>query len=214
MTATETAVLETPIVYIIDDDAAIRKALKLVIESAGHQVEVFESAEEFLARKPKKIFDCLLLDLRLGGMSGLELLKHIRENNLQIPTLMITGHGDVPAAVMSMKLGAVEFLEKPLDNQILLQRITEGLEISRKLRHHRQQSDSLHNQFSTLSPRELEVLKLIIAGKSTKQIAFTTHLSQKTISNHRARLLSKTGADNTADMVRKALEAGIGQFQV
>lgn len=197
-----------PTVYIVDDEAGVRKALSVVLKSAGHAVRSFASAEACIAAIEEGPVGCLLVDLRLRGMSGIELLAKLREMRLGIPTLVMSGHGDVPAAVASMKLGAVDFLEKPLDHNVLLARVAEALARSHAGHTTLAPPDRGRDRLATLS-RELEILRLLIGGRSSKQIALDTGLSLKTVSNHRAHLLAKTGAENTADLVRIAVVAGI-----
>lgn len=196
------------VVFIVDDDAGVRKGLSAALESAGLRVETFESAEEFVARSRGDESGCLLLDLRLGGMSGVQLLERLGEAGSALPVIMITGHGDVPVAVQSMRLGAVDFLQKPLDPHALLARIRAAMDKAAARRSDNIKASEARTRLSSLTAREREMLQLLIDGKSSKQIAAETHLSIRTVNNHRTHLLAKTGAENTAELVRLAVLAG------
>ena len=191
-------------VFIVDDEPSVRRALRVVVESAGMHVETYDSAEEFADRYRPTMPSCLVLDLRLGGMSGLQLLDVLRKRNIRIPTLMISGHGDIRTAVQSMKLGAVDFLEKPLQNDQLVDKIREALNRSGS-----DESDGTSDGLATLTPREIQIVRLLIEGKSSKQIASELQVAYRTICSHRAHLLAKTGAANTAALVRIAISAGL-----
>ncbi len=203
--------MEQASVCIVDDEISVRKSLKLLMESAGLRALTCESAEEFLASPKIGDLGCVILDLRLGGMSGIQLLTVMRERGIDVPAIMITGHGDVPAAVASMKLGAVDFIEKPCEPSALLAKVQEALARSLVQKENKVHLESDRSRFSSLTAREMDILQMIIDGKSTKQIAYDTGLSQKTVSNHRAHLLAKTGAENTADLVRMAVVIGVGK---
>lgn len=197
------------VVFLVDDDPGVRDGLSAVLESAGLRVAAFDSAETFAAHYTGGEVGCLLLDLRLGGMSGLQLLQRLRDSASPMPVIMITGHGDVPAAVEAMKLGAEDFLQKPLDTQTLLVRVHAALDKARSLRSSYDQAACAKARLAALTPREREMLQMLIAGKSSKQIAATTGLSLRTVNNHRTHLLAKTQAENTADLVRLAVCAGM-----
>jgi len=196
-------------VHIVEDEPSVRKALRVVVESAGLRAKTYESAEEFLSENTADQAGCLVLDLRLGGMSGLQLLDRLRKNNSRLHTLMISGHGDIRAAVESMKLGAVDFLEKPLAHTVLVEKIKESLaKVEAQLRTEDSEQKK-HTGLGTLTRRERQVTLLLVAGKSSKQIAAELDVSYRTVCNPRRNLLAKTGAQNTADLVRLALTAGL-----
>lgn len=200
-----------PLVYLVDDDPGVRNGLSAALESAGLRVETFASAEAFESRCSDDDAGCLLLDLRLDGMSGIQLLRRLRDSGSSLPVIMITGHGDIPAAVESMKVGAVDFLQKPLDQQVLLSRIhaafaTAGSRCSRSA-----PASEARTRLASLTPRERQMLQKLSEGKSSKQIAAEEGLSLRTVNNHRTHLLAKTGAENTAELVRLAMIAGIAQ---
>ncbi len=198
-----------PIIYIVDDDEAVRRSIEIVVISSGMTAKGYTSAEEFLSRYDGYLCGCLVLDLRLRGQNGLELLASLREGGCMLPALMVSGHADVPAAVKSMKLGAFDFLEKPLEPEVLLAKIEEALtqQHAAELAAAMPKYDA--GRLSQLTPRELEILHHLIAGRSSKQIAIEMKLAGKTVSNHRAHLLAKTGAQNTAELVRIAVTSGI-----
>lgn len=196
-----------PVVFIVDDELRVRTALQVVVESAGLDVRSFASAEEFIAAHSAQDFGCLVLDLRLGGMSGMQLLESLRRRNSLLPVIMITGHGDVPAAVESMKLGAVDFLEKPVDHRVLCEKIKAALHLSTATRTGQARGAAAAKRLSGLTARERQLLEMLVDGESSKAIAARTGLSVRTVSNHRAHLLFKTGAQNTADLVRLAVLA-------
>ena len=198
-----------PVVFLVDDDPGVRRGLSAALESAGLRVETFTSAEAFESQLTGDEFGCLLLDLRLDGMSGIQLLKRLSDAGNTLPIIMITGHGDIPAAVESMKLGAMDFLLKPLDPQMLMDRIRTAFAETSAQRASEAQTSDARTRLSTLTPREREMLQKLIEGKSSKQIAAEENLSPRTVNNHRTHLLAKTGAENTADLVRMAMVAGI-----
>lgn len=200
------------IVYIVDDEPGVRSALQTVVEAAGLKAEEFESAEGFLSSYGGQELGCLLLDLRLGGMSGLQLLKRMRSGGSHLPVIIMTGHGDIPAAVESMKLGAVDFLEKPLDHHALMEKIRVALAKAEASQAARAEAAEAKERLSVLTPRERELLLMLVGGRSSKQIAADTGLSLRTVSNHRAHLLAKTGAENTADLVRMAVVSGMASL--
>ena len=181
-------------------------ALHVVVESAGLCAETFASAEQFVRQYRSAGRACLLLDLRLEGMSGLQLLDLLRKRKVRLPTLMISGHGDIRTAVQSMKLGAIDFLEKPLVHDQLIEKIRHTLDTAES----RSDSGNGPEIMRSLTPREIQIVKLLIAGKSSKQIAAELQVAYRTICNHRAHLLAKTGAENTAALVRMAMDAGLG----
>jgi RNA polymerase sigma factor (sigma-70 family) len=197
------------IVFVIDDDAAIRNALRSLIRSVGLQVELFGSAQEFLQRKPSNAPGCLILDIRLPGISGLDFQRKLAEANIPIPIIFITGHGDIPMSVRAMKAGAVEFLTKPFRDQDLLDAIHVALERDQARRQRETEIATLRERFEWLTPREREVLPLVVSGLPNKQIAAEIGTSETTVKVHRGQLMRKMGADSLPELVRMAERIGI-----
>lgn len=192
------------IVFVVDDDPSVRSAIKRLIVCVGLQVELFESAQEFLASKLPNVPSCLVLDVRLPGISGLALQRHLAEANVQIPIIFITAHGDVPMTVRAMKAGAVEFLTKPFHDQDLLDAIQLALERDR-IRHQQEAEIAvLRGRFESLTPREQEVLPWVVSGLLSKQIADAIGRSEASVKVHRSQLMRKMAADSVADLVRMA----------
>ena len=197
---------DLPTVYVVDDDKAVRDSLRWPIESVGLPVETFESAKDFLAAcEAREVRGCLVVDVRLPGVSGLDLQDRLRELGLYLPTIVITGHGDVPVAVRAMKAGALDFIEKPFSDQTLLDRIREAMDRDEQLHALALQRDALVDRFERLTAREREVMELVVTGQLNKQIAATLGLSHKTIEVHRAHVMEKMQADSLADLVRMAV---------
>jgi RNA polymerase sigma factor (sigma-70 family) len=197
------------IVYVIDDDAQTRDALKNLMRSVGLQVEVFASAQDFLRSKRQDVPACLVLDVRLRGLSGLDLQKRMAEAKIEVPIIFITGYGDIPMTVQAMKAGAVEFLTKPFRNQELLDAIQQALERDRTTREQRAENDELYDRHDSLTPREREVMALVVAGLLNKQIAGELGTSETTVKNHRHQVMEKMGADSVAELVKMAYKLGI-----
>jgi len=192
------------IVFVVDDDPSVRSAIKRLIVCVGLQVELFESAQEFLASKLPNVPCCLVLDVRLPGISGLALQRHLAEANVQIPIIFITAHGDVPMTVRAMKAGAVEFLTKPFHDQDLLDAIQLALERDR-IRHQQEAEIAvLRGRFESLTPREQEVLPWVVSGLLSKQIADAMGRSEASVKVHRSQLMRKMAADSVAELVRMA----------
>jgi RNA polymerase sigma factor (sigma-70 family) len=197
------------IVFVVDDDASVRNALKSLIRSVGLQVELFGSAQEFLQRKRPDVPACLILDIRLPGISGLDFQRKLAETNNPIPIIFITGHGDIPMSVRAMKGGAVEFLTKPFRDQDLLDAIHVALERDRARRQREDEIATLKDRFEWLTPREREVLPLVVSGLPNKQIAAEIGTSETTVKVHRGQLMRKMGADSLHELVRMAERIGI-----
>jgi FixJ family two-component response regulator len=192
------------IVFVVDDDPSVRSAIKRLIVCVGLQVELFESAQEFLASKLPNVPSCLVLDVRLPGISGLALQRQLAEANVQIPIIFITAHGDVPMTVRAMKAGAVEFLTKPFHDQDLLDAIQLALERDR-IRHQQEAEIAvLRERFESLTPREREVLPWVVSGLLSKHIADAIGRSEASVKVHRSQLMRKMAADSVADLVRMA----------
>jgi FixJ family two-component response regulator len=204
MTPTPTAAKVPPVVFVIDDDASMRAALSSLIRSVGLRVEVFASASEFLATKRTDDLSCLILDVRLPGMSGLHFQAELAKANSVIPIIFITGHGDIPMSVKAMKAGAVEFLTKPFRDQDLLDAIKVALERARSWIESEKAASELRANFESLSPREKEVMARVTNGLLNKQIAAELGVSEVTVKVHRGNVMQKMGAKTLADLVRKA----------
>jgi RNA polymerase sigma factor (sigma-70 family) len=198
-----------PIVFVVDDDASVRNALKSLIRSVGLQVELFGSAQEFLQSKRPNAPSCLILDIRLPGISGLDFQRKLAEAGNFIPIIFITGHGDIPMSVRAMKGGAVEFLTKPFRDQDLLDAIHVALERDRARRQREDEIATLKDRFEWLTPREREVLPLVVSGLPNKQIADKIGTSETTVKVHRGQLMRKMGADSLPELVRVAERIGI-----
>lgn len=195
----------TPTVMVIDDDEAVRSSLKLLLRSVKLPVTVYGSAQEFL---PKYMVDqpgCLIVDVRMPGMSGLELQQQLNMRGAMIPVIFITGHGDISMAVEAMRQGAFDFIPKPFRDQDLLDRVQKALEKDAKNRSEISQTGRIKKQFETLTPREREVLELVTTGKPNKVMAADLGVSQRTIEIHRARVMEKMGANSLAQLVRMVL---------
>jgi len=191
-----------PIVFVIDDDQAVRDAVKKLIASIGLRVETFGSTHEFLSRKRAEGPACLVLDVRLPDVSGLEFQRDLAEANIHIPIIFITGHADVPMTVRAMKAGAVEFLTKPFRGQELLDAIQEAIANDRVAWSERARMTELRARYDSLTAREKEVLELVVFGLLNKQIAADLGASELTIKTHRAHVMKKMGAESLADLVR------------
>src|ERR1700734_106747 len=191
-----------PIVFVIDDDRMIREALQSLIRSVGLRVEMFGSAQDFLVAKRPDAPACLVLDVRMPGLSGLDLQLQLSEANIYIPIIFITGHGDIPMSVRAMKEGAQEFLTKPVRGQDLLDAVQKAVAHDRGLRSERAELTEIRQRFDSLTPRETEVLNLVVAGLLNKQIAYELGTSELTVKTHRAHVMEKTQADSLAHLVR------------
>ena len=195
------------IIYIIDDDEALRDSLVWLLESSGYRVQALESAERFLARYDENLTGCLVLDVRMPGMSGLELFEELGRRRCTLPVIFITGHGDVPMAVSALKKGAVDFIEKPFTDRDMLGLIEQCLASERENRGKRRQEADTARRLAQLTQREREVLDLIILGKLNKQIADVLGISIKTVEVHRARVMEKMGAHSLAELVQDVVSA-------
>jgi RNA polymerase sigma factor (sigma-70 family) len=190
------------IVFVVDDDPSVRSAIKRLIASVGLQVELFGSAQEFLASRLPNLPSCLILDIRLPGISGLALQRQLAEANVQIPIIFITAHGDVPMTVRAMKAGAVEFLTKPFGDQDLLDAIHLALERDRTRRQQEEELAALRERFESLSPREREIVGMVVSGMLNKQIAARIGTAENTVKVHRSRAMEKMQAKSLADLIK------------
>ena len=198
-----------PIVYIVDDDADVRDGLKALFESVGLRCEVFGSAAQFLTRSGAEVVSCLVLDVRLPGLSGLDVQAQLAEAQISIPVIFITGHGDIPMTVKAMKAGAVEFLTKPVREQDLLDAVGAALQRDRLRRDREDEMRDLRRRFKALSAREQEIVALVTAGLLNKQIAAKLGVSEVTVKVHRHNAMQKLGARSVADLVRMADALGL-----
>ena len=196
-------------VFVVDDDVSLREALRSLIRSVGLQVAVFGSVPEFLDGKRPAVPSCLVLDIRLPGISGLDFQRKLAEANDSIPIIFITGHGDIPMSVRAMKAGAIEFLTKPFRDQDLLDAIHLALERDRSRREQELEIATLRKHFDQLTPREREVLPLVVSGLPNKQIAAEIGTSETTVKVHRGQLMRKMEANSLPDLVRMAERIGI-----
>ena len=193
---------QDPVVFVIDDDRMIRDGLQGLIRSVGLRVETFASAQDFLAAKRPDVPACLVLDVRMPGVSGLDLQLKLSEAGIHIPIIFITGHGDIPMSVRAMKEGAYEFLTKPVRGQDLLDAIQKAIASDRERRKEREELNEVRERFLTLTPREKEVLNLVVAGLLNKQVADQLGMSELTVKTHRAHVMEKTNAESLAHLVR------------
>jgi len=193
---------DTAVVFVVDDDASVRSSLKFLISTVGLHVETFDSAEAALQKLTPDAPACLVLDVRLRGLSGLDLQAELAARNCQVPIVFITGHGDIPMSVRAMKAGAVEFLTKPFRDQDLLDAVRVALERDRARRQQEKEITDLQQRFDSLTSREREVISMVVAGKLNKQIADQLGTAENTIKVHRSRAMDKMHAQSVADLVR------------
>ncbi len=198
-----------PIVFIVDDDLSVRRSTERLIRSIGLEVQTFTSAREFLKSSRPKGPACLLLDVRMPGLSGMDLQRELARSEIHIPIIFITAHGDIPMSVRAMKAGAVEFLTKPFRSRILLDAIRAAIDRDRAASNERSEIESLRHRYEQLTPREREVLLLVAAGLLNKQVAGKLATTERTIKFHRAHIMQKTHAESVADLVRMVEKLGI-----
>jgi FixJ family two-component response regulator len=200
---------EEPIVFVVEDDASIRRALSNLFQSVGLEVELFGSASEMLQSELPDVASCLVLDVRLPGLSGLDLQQELAAAKIDLPVIFITGHGDIPMSVRAMKAGAVEFLTKPFREQELLEAIERAIKQSRIVRQHDAVIRVLQKRYALLTPREREVFPRVTSGLPNKQIAGALGTSEKTIKVHRGQVMQKMKAESLADLIQMAAKLGV-----
>src|SRR5262245_14113569 len=196
-------------VHVIDDDDAMRESLAFLFKTAKVPVQTYDSATAFLTQAPELASGCIVTDVRMPGLSGIDLLKRLRDLKITIPVIVVTGHGDVPLAVDAMKYGASDFLEKPFDDDILLAAVRNALSQQATDQEHQAQRAKIEQRLALLSPRERQVLDGLIAGHANKVIAFDLGISPRTIEIYRANVMTKMEAASLSDLVRMALTAGV-----
>lgn len=201
---------QNPTVFVADDDESVRRSLERLIRSVGLNVETFTSAKEFLDTDRSDEPSCLVLDVRMPGMSGLDLQGELITEGYSMPIIFVTGHGDIPMSVRAMKAGAVDFLQKPFSDQDLLDAIHRAIDKDRRSRQERVEVSEIQRRVDSLTPREREVFALVVKGRLNKQIAYELGLSEKTVKVHRPRVMEKMQAESLADLVRLADKVGIG----
>jgi two-component system, LuxR family, response regulator FixJ len=197
------------IIYVIDDDEAVRESLEFLLKTAGLAVRGFDSAQAFLDVLPEIRSGCIITDVRMPEITGIDLLRRVKEMGLDIPVIVITGHGDISLAVEAMKIGAVDFLEKPFDDDTLLDAVRASLTRTASAAQRNAELGEIHDRLAALSNRERQVLEGLVAGKANKVIAFDLGISPRTVEIYRANLMTKMAASSLSDLVRMAMTAGI-----
>ncbi|HTZ48686.1 MAG TPA: response regulator transcription factor [Verrucomicrobiae bacterium] len=199
----------TSIVFVVDDDISVRESLELLIQSEGWQPQTFSSAQLFLSHTRAPVPGCLVLDISMPGLNGLELQKRVASEYPDLPIIFVTGHGDVPKTVQAMKAGAVEFLTKPFSNEVLLSAIRQALERSQVAFALQTEFKELQDRYSSLSPREREVMSLVVSGLLNKQVGGELGISEITVKAHRGKVMQKMKADSLPDLVKMAGKLGL-----
>jgi FixJ family two-component response regulator len=199
----------TPIVFIVDDDLSVRRTTERLVRTAGFNVQAFTSGREFLTIPRPEGPACLILDVRMPGLDGMQLQKELAQSGINIPIIFITGHGDIPMSVRAMKAGAVEFLTKPFRSRSLLEAIHSAIERDRAAHKERSESEELRERYGQLTAREREVMTLVVTGMLNKQVAGELTTTERTIKFHRANIMQKMLADSLADLVRIAEKLGV-----
>jgi FixJ family two-component response regulator len=199
---------ESPIVFVVDDDVSVREALRNLLRSVGLKVEMFATAEEFLSSEKSYSHGCLVLDVRMPGLSGLDLQRQLADSHRQIPIVFITAHGDIPMSVRAVKGGAVEFLTKPFRDQDLLDAVRQAVTLDSERRKHEKETAELRKRYESLTRREQDVLGFVFRGLANKQIAAEMNISEPTVKLHRGQMMQKMGAESLADLIRMAEKLG------
>ena len=198
-----------PLVYVIDDDDAVRQSLEFLLKTAKVKVQGFDSAKAFLEILPQVKSGCIITDIRMPEITGIDLLRRVKELDLDIPVIVITGHGDIALAVEAMKIGAVDFLEKPFDDEMILSSVRAALNRDADSAQQKAERTQINDKLAALSNREHQVLEGLVAGKPNKIIAYDLGISPRTVEIYRANLMTKMGANSLSDLVRMAMTAGI-----
>ncbi len=198
-----------PIIYVIDDDEAVRQSLEFLLTTAGMKAKSFESGKAFLDVLPDVEFGCIITDVRMPEITGIDLLKRVKQVNPDLPVIVITGHGDIALAVEAMKIGAIDFLEKPFDDDNLLDAVRSALDREADAVQRKAEVSEIQEKLAALSNRERQVLEGLVAGNPNKTIAFDLGISPRTVEIYRANLMTKMGANSLSDLVRMAMTAGI-----
>lgn len=198
-----------PLVHVVDDDAAVRKSMRWLLEGEGLAVQTHASAEEFLAAFAREIPACAVVDVRMPGMSGLELQEALVRRHVRLPVVIVTAHGDIPLAVVAMRRGAVDFVEKPVTNERLIAAVRRALSLHGRAADRDEEPGIVRARAAALSPRERDVLAAVIDGKSSKAIARELNIALKTVEAHRARIMAKLGASSLAGLVRLVVQYGL-----
>jgi FixJ family two-component response regulator len=198
---------QDPTVFVVDDEAVMRDSLRWLIESTGLRVETYADAPAFLAAIRPNMPGCVILDVRMPGMSGLDLQAELLRRGIDLPAIVVTGHAEVPMAVQAVKAGAIDFIEKPFSDQLLLDRVRQGLELDQRQREARERRTEASRRLGLLTHREREVLDHVVAGKANKEIAAALQLSPKTVEVHRAHVMEKMQVSSVAELVRLTMLA-------
>jgi len=198
-----------PIIYVIDDDDAVRQSLEFLLKTAGITVRSFESGKAFLEELPEIRSGCIVTDVRMPEITGIDVLRHVKETNPDLPVIVITGHGDISLAVEAMKIGAVDFLEKPFDDDLLLAAVRAALSHDADVGKRKAELADIHDKLTALSNRERQVLEGLVVGNANKTIAFDLGISPRTVEIYRANLMTKMAANSLSDLVRMAMISGI-----
>jgi len=201
--------MQPKIVYVVDDDEAVLHSLEFLLKTAGLEVRSFGSPEAFLKVLPEAKSGCVITDLRMPGITGIDLLRRVKESGIDMPVIVVTGHGDIALAVEAMKIGAIEFLEKPFDDDILLEAVHGALQKEASAAKHKAELFDIHKKLAALSTRERQVLEGLVAGSANKVIAFDLGISPRTVEIYRANLMTKMAANSLSDLVRMAMTAGL-----
>jgi FixJ family two-component response regulator len=200
-----------PLVFVVDDDVSVRESLELLIQHEGWRVETFASAHDFLDKPHEPVQSCLILDISLPGLNGLDLQQRIAANRKDMPIIFITGQGDIPMTVRAMKAGAIEFLTKPFSDEVLLNAIRQALERSRVALHEQASLQELRSCYASLTPRERQVMALVVSGLLNKQVGGELNISEITVKAHRGKVMEKMKAGSLADLVKMASKLGVAR---
>ena len=202
--------MTVPTVFVVDDDEAVRGGLKTLLQSIGLRVQVYASAQDFLAGYHPEAPGCLVLDIRMPGMGGLDLQERLAQQGVRLPIIFLTGHGDVPAAVRALKAGAMDFLEKPFNSQVLLDRVQQAILRDAEARSRSAEESRIADRLATLTAREHEVLHMLIAGKANKVIAMDLEISERTVEFHRGKIMKKMQARSLAELINMVHTPALG----